>query len=84
MEDEFRLGRPCGEWYNAAYEAANRLNQRLGTQEDADVDCIIQMMLYISRRLSLKLFDYGVLCQKEQEGRNESPLVPRPLQDEAG
>lgn len=70
VEDEFRLGKPCGEWYEAVYGAADRLNQRLGTQEDPDIDCIIQLMLHISRRLSLKMFDYGVLYQKEQQGTN--------------
>lgn len=67
VEDEFQVGKPCGEWYEAVYEAADRLNQRLGTREDADVDCIIQSMLNISRCLSLKMFDYGALYQKEQE-----------------
>lgn len=70
VEDDFRLGRPCGEWYEVVYEAADRLNRRLGTQEDADVDCIIQSMLNISRRLSLKMFDYGVLYQSGRGGKN--------------
>lgn len=60
VENMFAEGRTCEELYNNVYEANLRLCQRLGVQEDADVELIINSLLRISKLLGIKMFQYGV------------------------
>ncbi len=66
VENMFADGRTCEELYTAVYEANLRLCERLGVQEDPDVELIINSLLRISRLLGLKMFQYGVKYQSGQ------------------
>ena len=66
VENMFADGRTCEELYTAVYEANLRLCERLGMQEDADVELIINSLLQISRLLGLKMFHYGIKYQSGQ------------------
>ena len=59
VENMFAEGRTCEELYNNVYEANLRLCERLGVQEDADVELIIKSLLRISKLLGRKMFHYG-------------------------
>lgn len=58
--DEFADGRECGRLYDKVYAAKLRLLEKLGTEENADVEEIIICMSGISRILAMKMYDYGV------------------------
>ena len=66
VENMFAEGRTCDELYSNVYEANLRLCERLGVQEDADVELIIDAMMRISKLLGRKMFLYGVKYQSEQ------------------
>ncbi|MBE6957693.1 MAG: hypothetical protein E7447_00880 [Ruminococcaceae bacterium] len=63
VENMFAEGRTCEELYSKVYEANLRLCDRLGVQEDADVELIIDSLLRISRLLGIKMFQYGIKYQ---------------------
>ncbi len=65
VENMFAEGRTCEQLYNNVYEANVRLCERLGVQEDRDVELIINNLLHISRLLGKKMFLYGI---KHQSG----------------
>ncbi len=66
VENMFAEGRICEELYNDVYEANLRLCERLGVQEDVDVELIINSLLRISKLLSRKMFQYGAKYQSGQ------------------
>lgn len=68
VENMFAEGRTCEELYNDIYEANLRLCERLGVQEDVDVELIINSLLRISKLLGRKMFLYGVKYQSGQLG----------------
>lgn len=55
ITNEFENGSIC----DTAYEAKNRICQKLGVVEDKDLESIIDNLLTISRHLSLKMYEYG-------------------------
>ena len=59
VENAFRPGARCDRRYAEVYNAAERLNDRLGTQEDPDVETIINALLDIQQELCLAMFRYG-------------------------
>lgn len=59
VQDEFANGLPCDQAYARIYNAKLRLNERLGTDEDPDIECIINSMFDICRQFSMKMFDYA-------------------------
>ena len=61
IQDEFAPGMPCEQLYKEVYEARCRLCQRFDVAEDADVELIIDNLLSIGKRLSMKMFEYGAL-----------------------
>lgn len=63
VENMFAEGRTCEQLYNNVYEANMRLCERLGVQEDRDVELIINNLLHISRLLGKKMFLCGVTHQ---------------------
>lgn len=68
VENEFAQGKYCDKAYEQIYEANRRLCQRLGVQEDKDVETIISNFFGINEYLCMKMFDYGVLfngCGKD-------------------
>lgn len=60
VENEFAQGKYCDKAYEQIYEANRRLCQRLGVQEDKDVETIIRNFFGITEYLSMKMYDYGV------------------------
>jgi hypothetical protein len=61
VEDEFAEGKECGRLYSEVYEAKQRLLERLEESEDADIETIISNMEAISKILSLRMYDYGLM-----------------------
>lgn len=64
VEDEFADGKECNELYEEVYEANRRLCSRLKTEEDRDVELIINNMFKIARNLAMKMYDCGVASGK--------------------
>jgi hypothetical protein len=67
VEDEFSEGKVCERAYAEIMSAYQRLCQRLGvdSEEDKDIEVIINSYELITEYLCMKMFDYGVLCTKE-------------------
>lgn len=59
VENEYEDGKPCSELYSRVYDANVRLCERLGVDEDKDVDIVIDSMNEIARILAMKMYDYG-------------------------
>ena len=59
IENEFEEGKPCSEAYKRVYESNRRLCERLGVDEDPDVESIINYMFDITRTVAEKMFAYG-------------------------
>lgn len=57
--DEFKANQPCAQAYERVYQAKQNLNERLGTDEDPDIECIINSMFDICKQLSMKMYDYS-------------------------
>lgn len=72
VEDEFAEGKECGELYAKVYAANRRLCRRLETEDDTDVECIVDNMFQITKILALKMYDCGIESGKQgyagQEG----------------
>lgn len=60
VQDEFSSGSYCSELYEEVYRAKVSLCNRLGVQEDSDIETIISNLTLIGRHLSMKMFDYGM------------------------
>ena len=66
VQDEFSKGSYCSELYEEVYRAKVSLCDRLGVQEDNDIETIMSNLTLIGRHLSMKMFDYGMdEAQKE-------------------
>ena len=61
IQNEFEEGKPCSEAYKRVYDANRRLCERLGVDEDPDVEMIIDSMFEITRTVGEKMFEYGVV-----------------------
>ena len=59
IENEFEERKPCSEAYKQVYAANRRLCERLGVDEDPDVESIINYMFDITRTVAEKMFAYG-------------------------
>lgn len=59
IEDEFAEGRECYLLYEGVYQAGRNLCERLGEDEDSDVETILNGMEKIARLLAMKMFEYG-------------------------
>ena len=66
IENEFEEGKPCSEAYKQVYAANRRLCERLGVDEDPDVEMIIDSMFEITRTVGEKMFEYGAVYEKEK------------------
>lgn len=58
--DEFSEGKECSRLLDKIYHARIHLSQKLGSEEDADVETIINSMNQITKILAMKMFDYGI------------------------
>ena len=65
VEDEFAEGKECGELYAKVYAANRRICRRLKTEEDPDVESIIDNMFRITKILAMKMCDCGVESGKQ-------------------
>lgn len=59
VEDEFAEGKECCLLYEGVYQARQNLCERLGEEENADVEIIISGMEKIARLLAMKMLEYG-------------------------
>lgn len=59
IANAFAPGERCEQLYAEIYESNQRLCARLGTEEDPDVERIIDNFFEIARELSLRMFRYG-------------------------
>ena len=59
IEDEFAEGKECCLLYEGVYQAGRNLCERLGEDEDSDVETILNGMERITRLVSLKMYEYG-------------------------
>ena len=59
VEDEFAEGKECCLLYEGVYRAGRNLCDRLGEDEDEDVETILNGMERITRILAMKMFEYG-------------------------
>ena len=64
IENAFAEGELCSEAYKQVYEANRSLCERLGVDEDPDVDMIISRMFDITRAVGERMFAYGALYEK--------------------
>lgn len=59
VENEYAKGKTCEKLYAEVYDANRRICERLGVDEDQDVETIISCMDEICRVFAYKMFDYG-------------------------
>lgn len=59
IEDEFAEGKECCLLYEGVYQVGRNLCERLGEDEDSDVETILNGMERIIRLVSLKMYEYG-------------------------
>ena len=59
IEDEFETGKLCGEWYDQIYQLKNRLAERLGKEEDRDIEFILDRYSKICKHMAYKMYEYG-------------------------
>lgn len=59
VKDEFEDGMYCRKKYEEVYRARCNLENKLGCDEDEDVEVIINGMNDIMRYLAMKMYDYG-------------------------
>ena len=61
VENLFAEGRECMHRYSEMLAAYERLCDRLGVMdEDEDVEIIIDALMTIERKVSMKMFEYGM------------------------
>ena len=72
IPDEFSEGTECGRLCEQAYNASLKLNEKLGREEDEDLENLINCMNRIMKILSMKMYDYGkVEGYKQYDGIKE-------------
>lgn len=59
VKNAFAPGQLCDQLYQQIFEANCRLCQRLGVEEDADVECIVDCFFQINRELCLRMYQMG-------------------------
>lgn len=64
VSDEFTEGSECNRLYQQVYEAKLRLSERLGKDEDNDVEAIIGALGSITHIMALKMYDVGAQAGK--------------------
>lgn len=68
VEDEFAEGTRCEGLYREIFEANMRLCERLGMEEDSDVELIISNFFTMNRELCLRMYRYGIRGGMGQTG----------------
>lgn len=60
VEDEFAEGTRCEGLYREIFDANMRLCERLGVEEDTDVETMINHFFSMNRELCMKMYECGV------------------------
>lgn len=60
VANEYEEGKFCEKIYEEVFYANRRICERLGVDEDKDVELIINNLIDICKHLSMKMYDYGV------------------------
>lgn len=60
VENEYKEGSFCDKAYQEVFDAKCRICERLGIDEDKDIELIINNLLDIGKHLAIKMYDYGV------------------------
>ena len=63
VRDEYAPGSYCDQLYSDACAARERLCQRLGVDEDADLEVIFDSFCDINAHLCRKMFEYGMIMK---------------------
>jgi len=61
VKNEFAEGEVCSRLYQEVYDANRRICERLGVEEDKDVELIISNLLQIGEYECMKMYDYGII-----------------------
>ena len=67
VENAFRQGSPCDQWYILLLDARNRLLERLGVTEDMELERMLQYQQNIQEELCCKMFYYGAALSPENK-----------------
>lgn len=59
IENAFASGTHCEQLYDEIYMANRRICERLGVEEDTDVELIVSNFLELNRELCIRMFGYG-------------------------
>ena len=66
VDNAFAEGAICTKWYADAYDAYQRLCDRLGViDEDPDVEIIFRSFMEIGRTMGIQMFYYGQLFYRQ-------------------
>ena len=74
VKNAFAEGESCMEAYRCVYEANRRICERLGVDEDSDVELIIDSMFDITHIVAEKMFSYGVVFENVQSMKEKNGL----------
>ena len=61
VQNAFAPGQPCAKLYRQIYEARCRLCERLGEEENDDLESIFDGFFEINRQMSLRMYRLGRL-----------------------
>lgn len=77
IADEFEEGTECESIYEKVSLSKRRLEERLGVNEDRDIEKIVWGMEEIMRILCLKMYEYGEQAAKKRirVGQDESGTI---------
>ncbi len=64
VENAFAPGSPCFDAYEAIWDARLRLYDRLGQEDDEDIQIIVDSFYDVQEELCRKMFQYGMLYSK--------------------
>lgn len=64
VQDEFLEGHHCENLYEEIYEQKNLC--KLGVEEDKDLEFLINLMDDITKNVSMKMYEYGVLIGADE------------------
>lgn len=64
VTDEYAPGSYCDRLYSEAWEARSRLCERLGVDEDADLEAIFDSFCDITAYLCHRMYEYGEAFSK--------------------
>lgn len=67
VTDEFTPGNTCDKLYEQIHATAERICERLHSQDDRDVELLFMDFLSLERHLCMKMYEYGEFFAKLEE-----------------